>query len=166
MSSAPFHPGLAITVSPFRVNPMSPLAGVKSINYLERVMALEEVRARDFDEAVVMNEQGEVASGTMTNIFWVRHGTLHTPALATGAMAGTTRAHIISLANDLSVPLVEGAYELSQLGDADEIFLTSAEVGLGLVTTFDFRRYSFAVGSPSIRIREAFREETRKADAV
>ncbi|OLE54843.1 MAG: hypothetical protein AUG51_05730 [Acidobacteria bacterium 13_1_20CM_3_53_8] len=155
--------GLAITVSPFRVNHMSPLAGVKSVNYLERVIALEEVRSRDFDEAVVMNEQGEVVSGTMSNIFWVTHGTLHTPAIATGAVSGTTRAHVISIASDLSIPLVEGAYELSQLADADEIFLTSAELGVALVTMFDFRRYSFPVGSVSIRMREAFREETMKA---
>ncbi len=154
--------GLAITVSPFRVNHASPLAGVKSVNYLERVLALEEVRSRDFDEAVVMNEQGEVVSGTMANIFWVTHGTLHTPALQTGAVAGTTRAHVISIASDISVPVVEGAYELSQLTDADEIFLTSAELGVAPVTTFDFRRYTFPVGSISIRMREAFREETVK----
>ncbi|HMF58623.1 MAG TPA: aminotransferase class IV [Pyrinomonadaceae bacterium] len=154
--------GLAITVSPFRLNSMSPLAGVKSINYLERVMALEEVRSRDFDEAVVMNEQGEVVSGIASNIFWVTHGTLHTPALQTGAVPGVTRAHAISIAGDLSFPIIEGAYELSQLADADEIFLTSAELGVALVTMFDFRRYSFAVGSVSIRMREAFREETLK----
>jgi branched-chain amino acid aminotransferase len=152
--------GLALTISPYRVNTLSPLAGIKSINYLDHILAREEARARDFDEAVSMNERGEVVSTTMANIFWVIDGTLHTPALTTGALAGTTRACVIELAGTLSIPLVEGVYELSHLGDADEIFLTSAGRGVAIVTTFDFHRYTVAVGSVALRLREAFRQMT------
>jgi branched-subunit amino acid aminotransferase/4-amino-4-deoxychorismate lyase len=161
---APSEDGLALTISPYRVNTLSPLVGIKSINYLEHILAWEEARARDFDEAVSLNERGEVVSTTMANIFWVIDGTLHTPALTTGALAGTTRACIIELASALSIPLVEGVYELSDLGDADEIFLTSAGHGVGIVTTFDFHRYSVAVGSVALRLREAFRQLTIPSD--
>ncbi len=157
---APSEDGLALTISPYRVNTLSPLAGIKSINYLEHILAWEEAHARDFDEAVSLNERGEIVSTTMANIFWVIDGTLHTPALTTGALAGTTRACIIELASALSIPLVEGVYELSDLGDADEIFLTSAGHGVGIVTTFDFHRYSVTVGSVALRLREAFRQLT------
>src|SRR5215210_6561166 len=92
---------LALTVSPYRVNTCSPLAGVKTVNRLEQIMAWEEARSRDFDEAVVCNERGEVACATTANLFWVKHGTVHTPALTTGALAGTTRARVIELASDL-----------------------------------------------------------------
>jgi 4-amino-4-deoxychorismate lyase len=156
--------GIALTVSPYRANTLSPLAGVKSINYLEHILAREEARARDFDEAVVMNERGEVVSTTMANIFWVIDGTIHTPALTTSALAGTTRARVIELAGKLSIPLVEGVYDLSDLGDADEIFLTSAGLGLGVVTTFDFHRYAVQVGSVALRLHEAFRQLTLQAD--
>jgi branched-subunit amino acid aminotransferase/4-amino-4-deoxychorismate lyase len=152
--------GLALTISPYRANTLSPLAGIKSVNYLEHILAWEEARGRDFDEAVTLNERGEVVSTTMANIFWVTDGKLHTPALTTGALAGTTRASVIELAGTLSIPLVEGVYELSDLGDADEIFLTSAGQGVGIVTTFDFHRYSVAVGSVALRLREAFRQLT------
>jgi branched-subunit amino acid aminotransferase/4-amino-4-deoxychorismate lyase len=152
--------GLAVTLSPYRLNTLSPLAGVKSVNYLEHVIGWEEAHARDFHEAIVLNERGEVASATMANIFWVTRGTIHTPALATGALAGTTRARIIALAEELAFPLVEGTYDTSDLSDADEIFLTSASHGVGLVTTYDFHRYTVAAGSVALRLREAFRQLT------
>jgi len=151
---------LALTVSPHRLNTLSPLAGVKTTAYLERVLTWEEARSRDFDEAVVMNERGDVASASMANIFWVKHGTVHTPALQTGALAGTTRARVIELAQELAVPLVEGANTLHDLADAEEIFLTSAGLGLRLVTTFDFHRYTVPVGSVALRLHEAFRQLT------
>ncbi|HEX8890392.1 MAG TPA: aminotransferase class IV [Pyrinomonadaceae bacterium] len=151
---------LALTVSPYRVNTHSPLAGIKSVNYLENILAWEEARARDFDEAVRLNERGEVVSGVMANLFWVTDGTLHTPALTTGALAGTTRASVIKLAGEISVPHVEGVYELADVGDADEIFLTSAGHGLRLVTVFDFHRYTIPIGSIALRLHEAFRQLT------
>jgi len=154
---------LALTVSPFRANTCSPLAGLKTVNYLERVLAWEEARGRDFDEAVVLNERGEVASAALANIFWVRQGTVHTPALATGALAGTTRARVMELAEALAVPLVEVAHTLHDLADAEEIFLTSSGLGVALVTSFDFHRYSVPVGSPALRLREAFRQLTLDA---
>lgn len=151
---------LALTVSPHRVNTLGALAGVKSVNYLEQVLAWEEARGRGFDECVRLNERGELVSASMSNIFWVTDGTLHTPALSTGALEGTTRACVLELAAGMSVPVVEGVYELAQLADAEEIFLTSAGLGVSLVTTFDFRRYAVAVGSVALRLREAFRQLT------
>ena len=152
--------GLALTLSPFRINTLSPLVGIKSVNYMEHIVAREEARARDFHEAVMLNERGEVASATMANIFWVKEGALHTPALQTGALAGTTRARLLQLAEDIGVPLVEGVNELAQLGDADEIFLTSAGLGVAIVTTFDFHQYTVPVGSVALRLHEAFRQLT------
>jgi branched-chain amino acid aminotransferase len=156
----PAPDALALTVSPYRVNTCSPLVGVKTVNRLEQIMAWEEARARDFDEAVVCNERGEVACATTANLFWVKGGTVHTPALATGAVAGTTRARVIELASDLAVPLAEGAHSLHDMADADELFLTSAALGVALVTVFDYRRYAVPVGSPSLRLREAYRQLT------
>lgn len=154
----PSTEGLALTVSPYRINTLSPLVGIKSVNYLEHILALEEARARDFHEAVMLNERGEVVSTAMANIFWVKDGALHTPALSTGALAGITRARILALAEELGVPLVEGVNELAQVGDADELFLTSAGLGVAIVTTFDFHHYSVPVGSIALRLHEAYRQ--------
>lgn len=152
--------GLALTLSPYRINTLSPLTGIKSVNYMEHIIAREEARARDFHEAVMVNERGEVVSAATANIFWVKDGALHTPSLQTGALAGTTRARILALAEELGIPVVEGVNEVAQIGDADEIFLTSAGLGLAIVTTFDFHHYTVPVGSVALRLHEAFRQLT------
>ncbi len=154
--------GLTLAVSPYRFNTFSPLAGIKSLNYLDHVLSWEEAHARDFDEAVMLNERGEIVSATMANIFWVKDGTVHTPTLNSGALAGVTRACVIELAGKHFIPLVEGTYEMQDLTEADEIFLTSASLGVAIVTTFDFRTYSVPAGSVAATIREAFRELTRQ----
>lgn len=150
--------GLTLGVSPYRFNSLSPLAGVKSLNYLEHVLCWEEVQAREFDEALMLNERGEIVSTSMANIFWVKNGTVYTPALSTGAIAGVTRAAVIELANKHFIPVVEGVHELTDLTDADEIFLTSASLGAAIVTTFDFRQYSVATGSIAARLASALGE--------
>jgi aminodeoxychorismate lyase len=150
--------GMSLAVSPSRFNTFSPLAGIRSLNYLEQVLSWEEARARDFDEAVMLNERGEIVSATMANIFWVKDGTLHTPALSTGAIAGITRAAVIELAGKQFIPVIEGVYELADLADADEIFLTSASLGVAFVNAFDFRQYSVATGNICARLSDALKD--------
>ena len=153
--------GLSLAVSPFRTNTFSPITGIKSLNYLANVLAWEEAQSRDFDEAVVLNERGEIASATTANLFWVKDGTLHTPTLSTGAMAGVTRECVIDIATKHFIPLLEGIYEISDLTDADEIFLTSAALGVAPVTTFDFRRYAVEARSVTGVIAQSFAALTR-----
>ena len=158
--------GVSLAVSPYRVNTMSPLVGIRSLNYLEQVLSWEEAQTRDFDEAVMLNERGEIVSATMANIFWLKDGTLHTPALSTGAIAGITRAAVIELAEKQFIPVIEGVYELADLAEADEIFLTSASYGLALVNTFDFRQYSIGTGSVGARLSDAFKELTSQKEVI
>ena len=150
--------GMSLAVSPYRFNTFSPLVGIRSLNYLEQVLSWEEAQARDFDEAVMLNERGEIVSATMANIFWAREGTLHTPALSTGAIAGITRAAVIELAGKQFIPVIEGIFELADLAEADEIFLTSASLGVAFVNTFDFRQYSVAAGNIYTRLSRALKE--------
>jgi branched-subunit amino acid aminotransferase/4-amino-4-deoxychorismate lyase len=152
--------GLSLAVSPYRANTVSPLTGIKSLNYLDHVLSWEEAQSRDFDEAVVLNERGEIVSATTANLFWARNGTLHTPALSTGALAGITRECVLELAHQRFIPLLEGNYEMQDLTEADEIFLTSSSLGVAPVTTFDFRRYSIE-GSLTLTIAQAFDQFSR-----
>jgi aminodeoxychorismate lyase len=152
--------GLSLAVSPYRCNTFSPLAGIKSLNYLDQVLAWEEAQAREFDEAVMLNERGEIVSATTANIFWVKDGTVHTPALSTGALAGVTRGAVIELAAKQFIPVIEGVYDLADLTEAEEIFLTSASYGVALVNTFDFRQYSAANANIWRRLADAFRDLT------
>jgi branched-subunit amino acid aminotransferase/4-amino-4-deoxychorismate lyase len=148
--------GVSLAVSPYRCNTFSPLTGIRSLNYLEQVLAWEEAQAREFEEAIMLNERGEIVAATMANIFWVKDGTVYTPALSTGAPAGVTRAAVIELATKHFIPVIEGVHELSDISEADEIFLTSAGLGLAIVTTFDFRRYSIVAGNVAVKLRDVF----------
>ena len=116
---------LRLTVSPFPVNSRSPLANVKSCNYMENLLALEDARRRGFDEVVRLNEKGEIVSASMANIFWVKDSEVFTPRLETGCLAGTTREFLME-----KFPVSETDSGLEALTGADEIFLTSAGLGI------------------------------------
>lgn len=116
---------LRLTVSPFPVNSKSPLANIKSCNYLENLLALEEAKKRGFDEAIRFNEKEEIVAASMANIFWVKDKKILTPALETGCLAGTTREFLTEY-----FPVQEVKAKLNEINDADEIFLTSAGLGI------------------------------------
>lgn len=121
-----------LTVSPFRSNSTSPLSGVKSCNYLENILALEQAKARGFDEAVRLNERGEIVSACMANIFWLKNSEIFTPSLETGCLAGTTREFVLE-----NYPVCEKKAKLNELAEADSIFLTSA--GIEIVQAAEFQ---------------------------
>jgi len=116
---------LRLTVSPFRVNTKSPLVGVKSCNYLENMLAFEDAKAKGFDEAIRLNEKDEIVSVCLANVFWKRNNVIYTPTLATGCLKGTTRGFVLE-----SFAVEERKASLTELYEADEIFLTSAGIGI------------------------------------
>ena len=127
---------LFLTRSPFAVNSRSPLAGVKSCNYLEQTMSLNEARTRGNNEAIRLNESDLVTSACMANVFWLRDGELFTPSLTTGCLAGTTREFVIENSDCREVAVGIGALE-----DAEAIFLASAGIGIVQVAEFEGKRF-------------------------
>lgn len=137
IASANFRPQiteLRLGASPYEINSTSPLTNVKSCNYLEKILALDEAKTRRFDEAIQLNEGGEITSACMANVFWLHGGTLFTPSLKTGCLAGTTREFVL---DNLECEQVESG--IAELRSADAIFLTSAGVGVIQVAEFDGR---------------------------
>lgn len=124
-----------LTVSPFPVNSQSPLANIKSCNYLENLLAFEEAKKRNFNEAVRFNEKGEIASATMANIFWCKNNKVFTPSLKTGCLAGTMREFLLE-----NFEIAEVSEPIESLQNADEIFLTSAGIGVAKVASFENRK--------------------------
>ncbi len=121
-----------LTVSPFRVNSTSPLTGVKSCNYLENILVLEDAKAKGFDEAVRLNEREEVVSVSTANIFWIKNREIFTPNLETGCLNGTTRNFLLE-----SFSVKETKANLAEIKNADEVFLTSAGIGVAKVKSID-----------------------------
>ena len=123
-----------LTISPFPVNSHSPLCGVKSCNYLENTLALDEARERGFDEAIRVNERGTVTGGCMSNVFWTRDSRLFTPSLSTGCLAGTTREFV-----NERFDCREAEADVEVLTRADAIYLTSAGLGIAAISEFEGR---------------------------
>lgn len=138
----PTKADLALTLSPYRVSSTSSLAGVKQTAMLENLFALEEARSRDFTEAVLLNERGEMVSATAANLFWVEGDEVFTPSLATGCVSGITRHFIHEITTRWNLHLVEGSFPLQRLLDAREVFLTSTSREVTIVSSFDAREYS------------------------
>lgn len=123
--------------SPFASNSSSPLAGVKSCNYLEKVLALTQAKDNGFDEAIQVNEHGHVASVCMANIFWCEGNQLFTPSLQTGCVAGTTREFVME-----RLACTEVEADIDAVEKADAIYLTSAGIGVVRVESFNGRKLS------------------------
>ncbi|MEM3518933.1 MAG: aminotransferase class IV [Candidatus Hadarchaeales archaeon] len=120
-----------------RRNSSSPLCKIKSLNYLENVVARRTAEGKGFDEAIFLNERAEVAEGTTTNIFWINDGRLFTPAIDCGALPGITRKVVMDLAKDAGVEVVEGCFKLKSLLNSQGAFLTNSIIGLVEIETIE-----------------------------
>ena len=125
-----------LTVSPFLINSTSPLANTKSGNYLEPLMAWEEASSRGYTEALRLNEKGEIVSGCLANIFWIREKEIFTPEISTGCLAGTVRSLILE-----NFPVQEIKAPAEVLAKCESVFLSSSGIGLRRVGDFENRRY-------------------------
>ncbi len=118
-------------ISPQRINSTSPIAGLKTCNYLDQTMSLEQAASRGFNEAIRINERGHVASACIANVFWLKRDALFTPSLSTGCLPGTTREFVLE-----NIKCEEVETGIGEVEKADAVFLTSA--GLGIVAVDEF----------------------------
>ena len=122
--------GVRVITSCFRRNaPDTVSPSIKSLNYLNNVLARIEANDRGAEEAILLDHEGYVAEASVDNIFMVGDGQLVTPPTPTN-LRGITRETIFELAADLDVPCVERRFSLFDLWTATEVFLcgTSAEI--------------------------------------
>jgi branched-chain amino acid aminotransferase len=155
-----YRDGLAIiTCATRRPAPAALMPQVKSLNYLNNVMAKVEAIQAGALEAVMLNEQGYVAECTGDNLFLIKNGTMFTPLISDGALDGITRAVIIELAAGLGVPVVERSLTRYDIFTADECFLTGTAAEVIPVVALDRRVIGSGKPGPlTARFLEAFHE--------
>ena len=113
-----------------RIHPKSLVADAKVTgHYVNSILAVQEVLPQGYDEAMLLDFEGNIAEGPGENFFLVKNGVLHTPKLG-NILAGITRQTIITLANDLGIETVERTIRPEEIWEADEAFYTgtAAEV--------------------------------------
>ncbi|OGW42021.1 MAG: branched-chain-amino-acid transaminase [Nitrospirae bacterium RBG_16_43_11] len=98
---------------------------IKSLNFLNNIMARMEAKHANASEAIMLSTEGYVAEGTVSNIFIVKDGVVKTPPLSVGILNGVTRSLVIGLAQKNNIPLTEQQFQPEELYAADECFVTS-----------------------------------------
>jgi len=135
-----YENGMAVvTSSVLRNHPMSLSPRIKSLNYLNNILAKIEADDAGYPEAVMFNHEGFVAECTGDNIFIVRDGQLQTPPTSAGILEGITRDLVIRLARRRNIALEEKQLTRHDLYVADECFLTGTAAEVIAVTQIDGR---------------------------
>jgi branched-chain amino acid aminotransferase len=131
---------------------------IKSSNLLNNVLAMREAQARGAEEPLLLNHEGFLAEGASTNVFLARGGTLLTPPLSAGILAGITREVVLELVPRLGIPSREEPLRLEDLLAADEAFLTSTTREVVPVAQVDETPVGTGRPGPlTRRVLEAFR---------
>lgn len=154
-----------ITVPTRRINPAALPPMVKSMNYLNNILAKLEAVHLGYEEALMLNDKGEVAECTGDNVFILHKGVLFTPSVVSGALKGITRQVILDIAkNQLGLPVEEVSLTRYDVWNADECFLTGTAAEVIPVVEVDGRK--IGQGKPgihTINFIEAFRQYARQS---
>jgi branched-chain amino acid aminotransferase len=152
-----------VTAATIRSQPNAVNPRIKSLNYLNNIMAkVEGVRA-GCHEALMLNHKGEIAECTGDNIFLVKHGVLKTPPPDAGILEGVTRGAVMELARAAGIPVQEPPLTRHDVYTADECFLTGTAAEVIPIVKVDGRPIGNGKPGPVTRqLREAFHQLTRR----
>lgn len=150
-----------VTVASRRVGPAAFPSTVKSLNYLNNILAKIEARQAGVQEAVMLNDQGYIAECTADNLFVVYRGQLMTPSASSGALEGITRGAVIDVARELGTPFREANLTRYDVWCADECFVTGTGAEIVPVAKLDGREIGDGRPGPvTRRVAEFFRKRT------
>lgn len=143
---------------PRSVNPR-----IKSSNLLNNLLAMRQARSRGAEEALMLNYRGEVAEGSLTNVFMVKDGIVKTPSLDTGILGGITRGIVIGLAREKGYEAQETTILPDELLKADEVFLTgTTKEVIPVVSVSDCIIGDGEPGAVTMTLWHAYRDKVRE----
>jgi len=159
-----YEKGMAlVTASSIRNHPNALSARIKSLNYLNNIMAKMEGTDAGFEEALMLNHQGDVAECSGDNIFIVKNRILRTPGPEACILEGITRHAVIRLARQSGLNVVEGPLSRHDIYIADECFLTGTAAEVIAVVSLDGRTIGSGKPGPITKdLLDRFRELTRR----
>jgi branched-chain amino acid aminotransferase len=149
--------GIRVTISPWRKFSSKALPSTvkASGHYANSVLAMQDAFTRGFDEAILLNDRGDVAEGTGENVFVVKGGRLLTNDRSADVLHGITRASVMDLAADLGIPVDVGPISLDDMLAADELFFTGTAAEVTPIACVDDHVYD--VHRPvTLQLRDAY----------
>ncbi len=161
-----FERGVRVTIADARLNPLDPDAGHKTLNYWPRLRALQHAATTGAAEALWFSVSNHLMSGSVSNVFLVKDGTLLTPiargeepdgSLHAPVLPGITREFVVEAAASLSIGVGRQMLDIDALLDADEVFVTNSSWGVLPVIAVEAEAVGDAVPGPVTgRMREAW----------
>lgn len=163
-----YNRGMRLIVSHLRrIGPEQLSPTIKSLNYLNNILARAEATRANCDEAILLNQQGYVAECSGDNIFFIREGKLYTPPVWVGILEGITRNVAMRLAEKrLGLEVLEKVFTIPQLYRADEVFVTGT--GAEIIGVIQVNGRQIADGKPgpvTRKLIKEFRDFTKTPDA-
>jgi 4-amino-4-deoxychorismate lyase len=155
-----YRQGISLALSDYRLPKNETLAGIKHLNRLDQVLACQGWEA-EIAEKVMLDHEGLVVEGTMSNIFIETEGVLITPTLNLGGIEGVMRDWLINHAPQLSIDCQQQDFDLVTLEKADAIFMCNSVVGIWPVVRF--QDYTYTV---SDNVRQLMRLVNNKLSAL
>ncbi|MCI4624940.1 MAG: aminotransferase class IV [Candidatus Magnetoovum sp. WYHC-5] len=157
-----YSDGIKVMVSTVQRNAKDALnPAIKSLNFLNNIMAKTESIKNNVGEALMLNNEGFLTECTVSNIFFINNkGLLCTPAVHCGILNGITREFIITLAKQNGIPVEEGRYTVADIYEAQEVFLTNTVMELLPVSSIDAIRYK--QGVITYKLMNAYKDEIKR----
>lgn len=154
----PWPPTESVITVPWTRNEHDALAGIKSVSYAGNVRALALAHEKGAGEALFANTSAQLCEGTGTNVFIVVGTLVQTPPLASGCLAGVTRALVIEACQAAGITVDEIPIPITRLQTCDEAFLTSSTRDVHSLAKIDQRVMPQIAGSITQRVAQAFRD--------
>jgi branched-subunit amino acid aminotransferase/4-amino-4-deoxychorismate lyase len=123
-------PPLVLAGSRYRIDEHSPLVRHKSLSYQANLLALAEARRAGADEVFLLNSADQLTEGAISNLFFVKHGSVCTPDVSCGLLPGITREVVLGLCAELTIPFETRVYGEEDIWTADLVFCTNSLRGI------------------------------------
>ncbi|MEC4684171.1 MAG: aminodeoxychorismate lyase [Nitrospirota bacterium] len=137
-----YRDGVRACISEERMNCRSSIdSRVKSLNFLNNILVRMEATGRGVFEAIMLNHEGYLAEGTVSNLFFVSKGILCTPSLEAGILDGITRQAVLEIVAEKGIAVEEGLFSIRELHRAEEVFLTNSLLEIMPISEIDGRMY-------------------------
>jgi len=158
-----YEKGFKAVVSTIRRHSGAPISEMKTLNYIESMLARQEARMADYDDALLLNEKGYLSESSSGNVFIVKDKVLKTPPENSGFISGVVREVVLQIASELDVKSIETNIRLNDLFKADEAFLTNSVIEIMPLVSVTDR--AIGLGKPGFitrKILEAFRDKVKR----
>ncbi len=157
--SAMYKKGFKAILCKYRVDESSPSAGLKTMNYLNFLMARKFAERKGFDEAILLNTKGDCCEGSRTNIFLIRKNVIYTPSLDSGCIEGIARRTVLRLAHKKNIKAIEKKISLNDFKYTGEAFITNSL--MEIMPLVEINNTSIGNGKPGV-ITKLLLEEYRR----